>query len=407
MANTQVLVAQIGARRHYAVPRALHSVGMLARLHTDAAGSTLPWRWLQSVWPEKWQPGALRRLVSRKVDGVPADKVVGAFAFTLSGMRGRSGTESQTDYWCRRNKRFAEIVVSSGFDGIDAVYGFNAAAVELFSAARKQGLARVLDQTAAPWRWNLQMLQSETRRWPDWEARTEQDTNARMAEREELEWKLADRIVCGSEFCREATIATGAEPGKCVVIPYPTDHIKVIERRDAAGTGCNVLYVGTLNLRKGLPYLLEAATRLSANSLVWRLVGPSELSESAMQQLSRHCEITGAVPRPQVADHLRWADMLILPTLSEGSANVCYEAMRAGVPVITTPNAGATIVDGENGLLVAPGDSDGLAAAVEKLAASAKLRAQFARVAQEKLALHTMESYARQMQGMMAGVSRK
>jgi glycosyltransferase involved in cell wall biosynthesis len=99
-----------------------------------------------------------------------------------------------------------------------------------------------------------------------------------------------------------------------------------------------------------------------------RLVGPSLLSPQALHPLRGEMEIVGAVPRPEVERHYDWADTLVLPTLSEGSANVVVEALAKGLPVVTTPNAGSIIRDGVNGLLVPIRDAEALASALLRLA---------------------------------------
>jgi glycosyltransferase involved in cell wall biosynthesis len=99
------------------------------------------------------------------------------------------------------------------------------------------------------------------------------------------------------------------------------------------------------------------------------------LSEKAMVELREEMEVVGAVPRSEIAKHYGWADVFVLPTLSEGSANVVYEALAAGLPVITTPNAGSIIRDGGNGFLVPIRDAGKLAEAIMKLKNSSALRA--------------------------------
>jgi glycosyltransferase involved in cell wall biosynthesis len=146
-----------------------------------------------------------------------------------------------------------------------------------------------------------------------------------------------------------------------------------------------VLFVGTLQLRKGLPYLLEALRQLSDPRIKVRLVGPSRLSNPAIQALGEWCHIVGSVPRDQVAAHYHWADVFVLPTLSEGSANVVYEAMAAGLAVVTTPNAGSVIRAGEDGLLVPIRDVQALANALRKLTESDETRARLGQQAQKRL----------------------
>jgi len=82
---------------------------------------------------------------------------------------------------------------------------------------------------------------------------------------------------------------------------------------------------------------------------VFRTVGPSNVSPDAMQSLSECMEVVGAVPRTEIVQHYQWADVLVLPSISEWSANACYEALAAGLPVITTGNAGSVVGDEVDG----------------------------------------------------------
>jgi glycosyltransferase involved in cell wall biosynthesis len=75
----------------------------------------------------------------------------------------------------------------------------------------------------------------------------------------------------------------------------------------------------------------------------------------------------GRVPRAAIADEFATADVLVLPTLAEGSASVTYEALAAGVPVITTNAAGSVGRHDVDGLIVPERDPDALAAAIEDI----------------------------------------
>ena len=71
------------------------------------------------------------------------------------------------------------------------------------------------------------------------------------------------------------------------------------------------------------------------------------------------------------ANHFRWADVFVLPTLVDCWAMVVNEALHHGVPVVTTTAAGAgeLIADGASGLLVPPADPAALRAALAELLA--------------------------------------
>lgn len=391
------LVAQLGARRHYAVPRALHSRGLLSRFVTDLCADRPPLSWADALLPRSGRPGAVQRMLGRHVEGVPPGLIRHMPAFALSPGLSRKDGERATEYWARRNAAFGEAVCARGFGDADCVYGFNGAALEIFEKARAEGRRTVLDQTAAPWRYNRELLQAEMAAWPDWEDSTgEQDVSGRLGEREEAEWALADAIVCGSAFAAGAVSDCGGPGERCHVAPYAGHIAPASTPRDDVRTAgpLRVLFVGSLQLRKGVPYLAAAAEALAGPDFEFRAVGKSGLTEAGRARLAAHCDLVGEVPRAGVAAHYDWADVFVLPTLSEGSANVVYEAMAAGLPVVVTPNAGSVVTDGVDGLVIPARDAEALAAALARLAADADLRAALGAAAKKTIAETTLDCYA-------------
>ena len=109
-----VLVAQLGARRHYAVPRALHAAGLLHRFITDACASIPPWRWLDLALPSRSRPDKLRRLLDRDVADVPSNLIYGFPWFAAWAIRKNGASDAQCDRWARRNAAFGDLVDRSG-----------------------------------------------------------------------------------------------------------------------------------------------------------------------------------------------------------------------------------------------------------------------------------------------------
>src|SRR5690606_13675779 len=95
----------------------------------------------------------------------------------------------------------------------------------------------------------------------------------------------------------------------------------------------------------------------------------------------------------------------LLPTLSEGSAMVCYEALAAGLPVITTPNAGSVVRDGVDGFIVPIRDGLAIAERLERLATEPGLLEQMSANALETAKEYTLDKYAtRLLQALRAPV---
>jgi glycosyltransferase involved in cell wall biosynthesis len=85
--------------------------------------------------------------------------------------------------------------------------------------------------------------------------------------------------------------------------------------------------------------------------------------------------LCGALPHEEVIEHYANAKMLVMPCIQsndgnlDGIPNVLFEAMSMGIPVISTHISAIPelVQDGENGILVFPGDSKALADAMETL----------------------------------------
>lgn len=343
--RSRVLVVQIGARRRYAVPRGLAAIGSLHVLFTDACASTSPWSVLDRALPEIVRPATLSAVLNRKIAGVESTRVKGNLRFFLATKVGplrRRPDEPGSTYWARQNEAFGSAVAASDWGGADSVYAYNGAALEVFERARRTNMRCILDQTAAPWRFNSELLDKELKRWPDWEsAPSDLDSDGAMIAREEAEWKLADRIICGSQFVVEAVRAVGGPVHKCAVVEYPVPEVDVVtvNTREASHRALRVLFLGTLQLRKGIQYFWEAAGRLDA-SCEFRAVGPSNLTKAAQELVQSRIDWRPNVARTDVWEHYRWADVFVLPTLSEGSANACWEALACGTSVATTQASG-------------------------------------------------------------------
>jgi len=137
------------------------------------------------------------------------------------------------------------------------------------------------------------------------------------------------------------------------------------------------LYMGWLIRAKGVEDLLEAAARLAARGAPFHLVicggGPlrDALNHTCLRLgLTDRVEFRGWVYNEEKPAELMAADVIVLPSYSEGLPNSLLEGMACGLAVISTPVGGipSLVTPSEGGLLVAPGDLEGLADAMETLA---------------------------------------
>lgn len=136
----RVVVAMLGARMHYAVPRLLERAGMLAAFFTDNyLGNKL---WLRAILLKLaaiYKAPVLARWLGRLTDEIPPAKVT---SFERLGIRcWLQRKRAKTDEEFKRlfadnNRRFNEQIVKHGIGDANIVWGFNGASLELFFATQ-------------------------------------------------------------------------------------------------------------------------------------------------------------------------------------------------------------------------------------------------------------------------------
>jgi glycosyltransferase involved in cell wall biosynthesis len=158
-----------------------------------------------------------------------------------------------------------------------------------------------------------------------------------------------------------------------VPVAYEAERTHLPSRSNFNGP-FTVLWIGSVNLRKGIQYLIQAAKDLVDNPKIKILVaGPIQISDEAIASAPKNVEFVGRKTRDETEEMYRRADVFILPTVSDGFAITQVEAMSQALPVITTPNCGEVVTDGVDGLIVPPCDGHALAEAISKLEADRAL----------------------------------
>ena len=393
------VVAMLGARMHYAVPCALHAAERLTRLFTDLCGVRGAPRTL-AVLPRKLQPRAVRRVVERVPRGVPPEIIT---AFTGFGLRyalriaraGSPGELAGAFLW--GGQEFCRLVLRNWPPQARALFAYNSAALELLQHARQNGLYGILEQSIAPKRLERRLLAEEEAANPEWEETADSGgADEDYAAREDAEWQEAGLILCGSEFVKDGIRACGGPVDRVAVVPYGVDAPPTLRERREIHDPLRVLTVGAVGLRKGSPYVLGAARTLRGRA-IFRMVGNLSVAPSAERSLREHAEVMGPVPRGEVAGQYAWADVFLLPSICEGSATVCYEALASGLPVITTPNAGSPVRDGMDGFVVPIRDPEAIAERLDRLAAAPDLVAFMSRNALERSREFTVQRYGERL----------
>jgi glycosyltransferase involved in cell wall biosynthesis len=132
-----------------------------------------------------------------------------------------------------------------------------------------------------------------------------------------------------------------------------------------------VLFSGNPSSRKGGQWLPAIVSKLDRNI---ELVCTGGLRGNDRLKVSERIRFLGKVPYERMPDLYRDVDILLLPTVREGLSLAILEAMASGLPVVSSrcSSVPEQIEDGVGGVLVEPGDIDGYAEGINRLAASRK-----------------------------------
>ena len=202
-------------------------------------------------------------------------------------------------------------------------------------------------------------------------------------------WRtMVDAYIALTEFSREKFIQGGLPANRVFVKPNFVQPVSP----SGQGDGGFAVFIGRLAEEKGIRTLLGAWTKLNGKMpLKIAGDGPLRTEVEAVAHRMKEVELLGHLTKDGVADLLRRAHVMIVPSIwYEGFPIVIAEAFAAGVPVIAS-NLGALselIQHGRTGLHYRPGDAKDLTAQIEWLIAHEEERQRMRRAARSQFELH-------------------
>ena len=190
------------------------------------------------------------------------------------------------------------------------------------------------------------------------------------------ECDLADRIIVNSEWSREGLMRSGVPSEKLTLIPLAYEASEVGDQKSeirqvrsyparfTQERPMRVLFLGQVNLRKGVARLLQAAQTLRDEPVEFWIVGPVQIANAETAADNARVKWFGPVTRKETAEKYRAADVFILPTLSDGFAITQLEAQAYGLPVISSKCCGGVVENGRNGIILEEPSAACIAAAI-------------------------------------------
>jgi glycosyltransferase involved in cell wall biosynthesis len=413
LGSSQWICCQLGAREHYAVPRALYAHGALTKLITEFWFP--PGTEFLRILPSSLKQDLRGRYHPDLANADVTSLNRSALTFEIiSRIRGQSGWakimarnrwfERKAVDWLRRNadtlkaeklktkeprteklegnaeelksETLKSELTSRNADTLKAetrktepiVFAYSYAAREICRFAKQRGWKTVLGQID-PGPVEEKIVAEEAARVPelagDW-----QPAPPEYWDSWQEECSLADHIIVNSEWSRAALVKGGVSGEKLSVIPLayemPDNSLRPggayapvgepITRSYPAhftrDRPLRVLFLGQVNLRKGVARLFDAIRQLKDEPIEFQFVGPMQVAVPEDLKNNPRVHWFGAVTRGKTSDFYRTADVLVFPTLSDGFGLTQLEAQAHDLAVIASRYCGEVVKHDMNGLLL-------------------------------------------------------
>jgi len=331
------------------------------------------------------------------VDHTPPFYVPGLLLARVPGLRKLA---PELDWWA---SRYFDRAVARRLDGAQVLLAWAWSARQSFENARALGIRCVLEECGSANLHQETILSAEY-------ARLGLPYRNPIAERvianERRECELADVILCPSEYVANSFAIYGIPRSKCIVIPYATNPRFRANEPKTLGVTLHVLFVGSVGVRKGLLYLLQALALLNDPRITCTVIGREDPALAPLLLPYRHLfHHIASVPHEEMPAHFASAHVFVLPTLDEGMAYVVMEALASGTPVITTPNSGAEgiVREGHNGFLVPIRNPEAIADALSQCLADPELLERLSAAALATATAWSWDDYAQTLLTALAG----
>jgi glycosyltransferase involved in cell wall biosynthesis len=362
------MLIQQGARRNYIYARQLEAAGLLHSLVSDVAWASGDENWATRI-ALRFAPGLSAPLARRTV-GIPRSRLRSSFLPNLAALARRFMHEERA--FALMDEALALPNRLRGLGGAEIIVNYHGNGGSFLPWAKRRGAKIVTDFVITPK--YLEVELRERMAWPEWEADAPppaliESYRARMARLV----ALSDLYLCPSKIvARDLAELPGFDPARLRLLPYGVSGAALRQARPEPG---RVLFAGAAGLRKGIPYLAQAAALLKTRRPEIEIMIAGAVSAEVLRQpLTKSLTFLGNLDREGMADEFARADLFCLPSLAEGSATSIYEALANGLPVVTTEASGSVVRDGVEGLLVAERDGEAIADAIARIAADRDLR---------------------------------
>jgi glycosyltransferase involved in cell wall biosynthesis len=383
MSNSSWICCQLGAREHYAIPRALHQAGQLSLLLTDAwvnprsSLGSIPNPVLKGL-QERFHPDLATAPVHGFTPSLMQFELVHRLRRTQSWDRMIARNQwFQAQALCHLKKTVSRL---SGAQPVLFTYSY--AALNLLRYAKSQGWYTVLGQID-PGIVEEKIVLEEYSKYPtlapDW-----RPTPPSYWESWKSECDLADCIVVNSNWSKQLLEQAGIESHKIQIVPLvyeppaeAANFTRTYPDAFSADRPLRVLFLGLVTLRKGIAPLLDAIRLLEGKPIEFWMVGAQQIVIPPEFQNHPQIRWIGSVPRSETAQYYQSADVFLFPTLSDGFGLTQLEAQAWKLPIVASQFCGEVVKNQNNGIILHDVNEKTIANSLQKILSQTRLLKSF------------------------------
>ncbi len=256
----------------------------------------------------------------------------------------------------------------------EALVAISGSSLKTGRLVQQRGGVFVCDRGSSHQRFQEELVCEEYRRW----GVDRRPGDPRDTVREEAIYAEADHITVPSTFALESFVQMGVPRAKLSLIPYGVRLERFRPVTEPPSDRFQVVFVGGVNLRKGVPYLLQAFAKVRHPRKRLRIVGAvaAEMRAVLAGLPTENVEFAGPVPQDELPVILSSSHLFVLPSVEDGFGMVLGQAMACGCPVVASMNSGGPdiVTPGENGFVVQARDVDAMAGYMQQIADDSALQ---------------------------------
>ena len=304
----------VGGRWHaFDLARELHSAGVLHRLITN----------YPKYKTRKW--------------GIPDDKVVSLPLTLLLGkaMYHIGGEKLVMKSQALLHNLFAK-AASRHLEGSTLIHGWSSFSEPALLWAKQHDIPFLLERSSSHMKMQCQLLREEYEQlslhWAE--------THPEIVAQELREYDLADKVAVPSLFVKGSFI-NQKFPEQRLILNHFGTNIKNFSPGLKQDNVFRVIYAGSLSVRKGIHYLVQAFLKADvANSELCLVGGATIETPHLLTGADERIKLIGHIPQTQLVDYYRNSSVFVMASIEEGMAYVQAQALACGLPLICTTNTG-------------------------------------------------------------------